>query len=604
MRLIAGVDIGNSTTEACIGRIHDNGRLEFLASSLVETTGAKGTVDNVTGILQAVETALHKTDSVLRDLETIRINEAAPVIGDTAMETITETIITESALIGHDPRTPGGYGIATGETIGISSLEGADRERDYIVVVPGHTGYEETAKRINRFVEAGINIRGVILQLDEGVLVSNRLTKLLPIVDEVLHINLVPIGQPAAVEVAGLGQTIRTLSNPYGIASIFGLSPEETRCIVPVAKSLIGTRSAVVIRTPSGDVRERVIPAGKLMFLGDGRQAEVDVDEGAEEIMKVLSELGSLTDVEGQSGTNIGGMIRSVKDTMGRLTGKTIEEIKIRDFLAVDTMLPVKVQGGLAGEVTMEKAVAVAAMVKTDRLPMQCIAEELQRQAGVEVKIAGVEAMMATLGAMTTPGTELPLAILDLGGGSTDAAVLDKNGEIRYTHLAGAGELVTMLINLELGLNNRSLAEEIKKYPSAKVEGLYQVRLESGEVRFFDEQLPAECYGRTVILTEHGLVPIEKDISIERIAMVRREAKRRIFLQNSIRALKHIAPMGLVGNIPSIVLVGGSAIDFEIPEMLLSELSRFKVVCGRGNIRSQEGPRNAVATGLVMSCVQ
>lgn len=33
----------------------------------------------------------------------------------------------------------------------------------------------------------------------------------------------------AAVEVAAPGQVVRILSNPYGIATFFGLSPEETR---------------------------------------------------------------------------------------------------------------------------------------------------------------------------------------------------------------------------------------------------------------------------------------------------------------------------------------------------------------------------------------
>ena len=49
------------------------------------------------------------------------------------------------------------------------------------------------------------------------------------------------------------------------------------------------------------------------------------------------------------------------------------------------------------------------------------------------------------------------------------------------------------------------------------------------------------------------------------------------------------------------VLVGGSAADFEIPEMLMEEFSTYGIVCGRGNIRGTEGPRNAVATGLVLS---
>ncbi|WP_228741519.1 hypothetical protein, partial [Klebsiella quasipneumoniae] len=46
----------------------------------------------------------------LSDISLIRINEATPVIGDVAMETITETIITESTMIGHNPKTPGGVG--------------------------------------------------------------------------------------------------------------------------------------------------------------------------------------------------------------------------------------------------------------------------------------------------------------------------------------------------------------------------------------------------------------------------------------------------------------------------------------------------------------
>ena len=75
---------------------------------------------------------------------------------------------------------------------------------------------------------------------------------------------------------------------------------------------------------------------------------------------------------------------------------------------------------------------------------------------------------MASLGAMTTPGTKLPLAILDMGGGSTDAAVLEPDGRVRTTHQAGAGELVTMLIQTELGLKSRTTAEQIKKYPIGK----------------------------------------------------------------------------------------------------------------------------------------
>ena len=70
---------------------------------------------------------------------------------------------------------------------------------------------------------------------------------------------------------------------------------------------------------------------------------------------------------------------------------------------------------------------------------------------------------------------------------------------------------------------------------------------------------------------------------------------------NVVRALQEVAENGDLKRIPNVVLVGGSAEDFEVPEMLTESLSQYRIVCGRGNIRATEGPRNAVATGLVMS---
>ena len=82
----------------------------------------------------------------------------------------------------------------------------------------------------------------------------------------------------------------------------------------------------------------------------------------------------------------------------------------LRIYLAVDTLAPVLISGALAGETCLEKAVGIAAMVKTQQLPMQrdCRAS-LKEELGTEVIVAGVEAVMASLGALTTPGTKLPL---------------------------------------------------------------------------------------------------------------------------------------------------------------------------------------------------
>lgn len=599
MKLIAGVDIGNSTTEVCVGEADDARHIRFLASASCATTGTKGTVANIHGIKAALKQAMGKIGRDVGEISLIRLNEAAPVIGDTAMETLTETIITDSSMIGHNPSTPAGAGQAVGELLLLENLYRADPGNPYIVVVSRDHSYEEVAERINRAAEK-LDIEGLILQADEAVLVENRLDKKIPIIDEVSRIDRVPDGKMAAIEVALPGQTIRMLSNPYGIATLLDLDAEETRTVTPIAKSLIGKRSAVVIKTPNGDVRENVLPAGEI-YLDASNSTKVNLDEGAEKIMQAVADAGTIRDITGQAGTNVGNMLARIKKGMGELSGEEHADIRITDILAVDTLAPVLISGALAGETCLEKAVGIAAMVRTQQLPMQKIAERLAEDLHTEVTVAGVEAVMASLGALTTPGTKLPLAILDMGGGSTDAAVIYEDGHVVLTHQAGAGELVSMLIETELGLGDRHMAEQIKKYPLAKVESLFHMRLENGQMTFVEDSIDPRFYGRVVLLAEQGLIRMEKDIPMEKIVQVRRDAKKKVFATNAFRALRKVAPGHDLKNISNVVLVGGSAEDFEIPEMLMEEFANYRIVCGRGNIRGSEGPRNAVATGLVLS---
>lgn len=599
MKLIAGVDIGNSTTEVCIGEERADGTIGFLGGASRMTTGTKGTMPNVMGVKAALTEAMETIGRPVSDLSLIRLNEAAPVIGDTAMETITETIITESSMIGHNPSTPAGAGQAVGTLLFLENISTGKPGVPYIVAAASKFSYEEVAARLNRYIPE-LNIVGVILQADEAVLVENRLSVSIPIVDEVRRIAQVPEGKLAAIEVALPGTSVRMLSNPYGIATLLGLNAEETRAVTPIAKSLIGKRSAVVIRTPYGNIRKNVLPAGELYFHGESEEA-IDIDAGADKIMSALEAAGEIRNIDGQPDTNVGNMLKNIRSQMSRVASDESGDIRITDLLAVDTLAPVEISGSLAGETCMEKAVGIAAMVRTQALPMQQIAASLTQELGVRSHVAGVEAVMASLGALTTPGTQLPLAILDMGGGSTDAALLDEQGHVLTTHQAGAGELVTMLIQTELGLGSRLTAEQIKRYPLGKVESLFHMRLENGAMQFFEESIDPRYYGNVVLLTPGELLKIEEDIPMERIMDVRREAKRKVFVRNALRALQKIAPDHDLRKIPNVVLVGGSAEDFEIPEMLMDALSEYRIVCGRGNIRGTEGPRNAVATGLLLS---
>ncbi|EPB1950958.1 diol dehydratase reactivase subunit alpha [Escherichia coli] len=599
MRYIAGIDIGNSSTEVALATLSATGELSLVSSALAETTGIKGTLRNVHGIQEALAQATKKVGINVSDISLIRINEATPVIGDVAMETITETIITESTMIGHNPKTPGGVGLGVGLTITPQELLTCPADTPYILVVSSAFDFADIATMINASVRAGYQLTGVILQRDDGVLVNNRLEIPLPIVDEVLYIDRIPLGMLAAIEVAVPGKVIETLSNPYGIATVFALNAEETKNIVPVARALIGNRSAVVVKTPSGDVKARSIPAGNIELLSAGRTMRVDVAAGADAIMKAVGECPKLENVTGEPGSNIGGMLEHVRQTMAELTNKPSNEIFIQDLLAIDTSVPVNVTGGLAGEFSLEQAVGIASMVKSDRLQMAMIASEIKQKLHVDVQVGGAEA--AIQGALTTPGTTRPLAILDLGAGSTDASIINQKGEIVATHLAGAGDMVTMIIARELGLNDRYLAEEIKKYPLAKVESLFHLRHEDGSVQFFPTPLSPHVFARVCVVKPDELVPIPGDMTLEKVRAVRRSAKERVFVTNALRALRQVSPAGNIRDIPFVVLVGGSSLDFEVPQLVTDALAHYRLVAGRGNIRGSEGPRNAVATGLLIA---
>ena len=59
MRYVAGVDIGNASTETAVARI-DGENIEFLASGIGPTTGIKGTLQNISGVFSSLKNALNK----------------------------------------------------------------------------------------------------------------------------------------------------------------------------------------------------------------------------------------------------------------------------------------------------------------------------------------------------------------------------------------------------------------------------------------------------------------------------------------------------------------------------------------------------------------
>lgn len=600
---VAGIDIGNATTETALGEI-ENGKLLRCTNGITNTTGIKGTEENLYGMLNSLKEACGQMGISFAVLDLIRINEATPVIGDFAMETITQTVITESAMIGHNPDTPGGAGLGIGYTVLLEDLFQSEKSKDYIVIISERHDFSDAAKAVNKAASMGYTIKGLVVQNDDGVLICNRLNHSLPIVDEVSLIEKIPIGYLCAVEVAPFGSTIDFLANPYGIATAFSLNSEETRHVIHIAKALIGNRSAVVIKTPSGSIQERVIPAGEIIIIGEKQDYRVNVDDGADRIMDYVNRAGTVQDIRGSSGTNVGGMLESVRKKMAQVTNSPESSIFIQDLMAVDTLVPQNVVGALANEFYMEKSVGVAAMVKTQKLHMQHLAALLQEQTGCRTEIGGIEGDMAVLGTLTTPGTDKPILVVDIGAGSTDSCYLSSDGKKTTIHLAGAGNMVTELIQAELGLTSKEEAEAIKKYPLAKAESLFHLKHEDGNVQFFKTPLDSSFFARVLTVQPDGYLPINTRHSIEKIRSVRRDVKKKVLVKNVLRALKQVSYSGSLHEFEHVVMVGGSSLDFELPNMLTDILAYYGITSGKGNIRGCMGPRNAVATGLLYTCLQ
>lgn len=98
-------------------------------------------------------------------------------------------------------------------------------------------------------------------------------------------------------------------------ATLLKLDADETRAVTPIAKSLIGKRSAVVIRTPDGNIKENILPAGEIFFHGE-QELRINIDHGADEIMDTLQDAGEIFDIDGQPDSNVGNMFSRIKTSM------------------------------------------------------------------------------------------------------------------------------------------------------------------------------------------------------------------------------------------------------------------------------------------------
>ena len=553
--LVAGVDVGNSTTEVALARVEPGGRAEWLLVDRIPTTGPKGSSASAAGVATLLDRLGRRVGERPRLALLAELHPAET--GLVELGRLEELELAGTAIARPASETPSGLGVGAGRLAPLEDLLG-EPDGHSVVAVIGAGDFEDAAAALVRARERGWSIAGAVVQGDDAVLIGNRFDTSIPIVDEVEDVAELPTGAPAAVEVADAGAAVEHLSDPLRLAVLLGLGPAEARAARHAARAVAGHRAAVVVRAGGDRPGRRVRDAPVLLVGADG--SELSLDECA-----APPAPGRIAAIRGAAGDRDG-----LLDVVWRPLPSPPDD------------------PGFARRLARRRATAISLLARGDAAGLVDAVGELCRDGA---RVVAREPDAAVLGASTTPAAGQTPFVLDLGGGTVDA---HREGDAVST--AGAGELVTRICGAILGCD-AALAERAKRRPSARVETLFVLHHEDGTRSFRGEPAPPPALARLCIL-ERRLTPLDAPLAPEVWRGLRRAAKLDGIAGNVRRA---IDAAGGVRRGELVTLVGGSACDGEVVEAVAAELADLDVAVARGDVLGRHGPRAAVAVGLVMA---
>ena len=237
MTVWAGVDIGNATTEVVLC----TPALEVLASARTPTRGGKGSVRAIQNATQLVR-RLADSHGLVVDraafAPTPPVHSAVERVQLAQQRTGRLTIATRSAA------TTAGDAAGVGVPVPVDQL-GTGPERPLVACAGPQFGYADVAAFVNSAVAAGRNVVAVLTANDEAVLVSNRLTAPLPVVDDV-DVAQMLAATLIAVEVREGVSPLQRLTDPFWLADAFELGDDERDDARVVADRLFDSVCAVV----------------------------------------------------------------------------------------------------------------------------------------------------------------------------------------------------------------------------------------------------------------------------------------------------------------------------------------------------------------------
>ncbi len=557
MTLVAGVDIGNATTEIVIADEHG---VPALADRM-PTRGVKGSAASGAGAARL----LGRMERTLgRRADVVVLTPQTPVSTISA-ELPPATVDTgRLRLLSAGASTPAGGGIGIGRPVDIRATP--DGNDPIVLVARDPLGFRDTVDRVRGWRDAGHDVVAVLLAGDEAVLVASRLAAdpapLLPVAD-CIDPDAALACHRIVVEVAAPGEQVRQVTDPIRLVAALGLAEDEHVDATATSTLAQGARVGVV------GVQSERRPA----TADRSSEASITIDgttrplRGARDVL-ASGDVGTPSTVRLPAGVHVAAADLWLVD---------LDEV---------ARLP-----GLHPRSIARRTIVLSALAQQSG-PDDHVAGFTQERTG-PVLLLTSEAAAGRRGALTTPGVSATAVVIDLGGGTVDATGADSSGN--GVSAAGSGTMMTTAVADALGISTGA-AEWVKRGPASRVDAPHLAVRETGDREFLEPAAPSGTVGWLVAPGPGGPLPFTHDLELAQWRAVRQALKRAVFADNLARVLRTLdAPPG------DVVLVGGPAGDDELLDVLNGVLPG--VAAGRGNVAGTLGHRWSVAYGLVLAAL-
>ena len=544
MGLVAGIDIGNSTTEIVIAS-----GSEPIAWDRRPTRGMKGSEASIKAAVSLLQ-SLQREHQLIVEKVVVAPWQPVETLTSTIHEPLPDTGRLQILKTAHQSVVGDGWAIGQPWLI----TQAAMSEVSLIAVVPSGVGFEFAAAAINRELENGSNIVGAVIADDEAVLVAKRVSADIPIADGV-DTEIARTAQRLFLEVRPQNSSLKIATDVWALRSALELSEmdasplnEIVRWVKNERTALIGLFSETQISNP--------INNGFIDWI-DGTTTEL-----FEAIAKIENSL-------------IGDVSRiAISDP-----------ISTSDIWAFDITKVLADRGLRQVGHTRDLALAqLSPHSSSSNLDLSAMFK-------VPVVVAESESFAARIGATSTPGVGSGAAILDIGGGTIDLI-----SEVELS-AAGAGELLTAAVAFALD-TSRGAADWIKRGPAQRLESPQVLLSEDGSKNFVSEAAPypASAMGSLVTPGPAGFLTFGQNLQPAEWRIMRQGLKQAAIGMNVARLIRSLESKTGTAKDLDLVVVGGPVADDELLPVI-GAIPGVKGI-GRGNVAGKLGHRYAVAYGL------